>query len=144
MLEVNDVLVPSCFIITNQEINSPSLSSPEVAVNIATEHHSDLLVEKKIEHASKWLDRLSSLGTAIVEAVKDPVSHAIKTATEQLLDEDTLYLYLIDELTMLPLVIPNDPVYPIIIKKSNDGGLLPKILPLLKVSLILRKVLTGV
>jgi hypothetical protein len=128
MLEVNDVLVPSCFIITNQQIDPPSLTSPEIAMNLATEKEVE-----KMKPAIKWLNRLSSVGTAIVEAVKDPVSHAIKTATEKLLDEDTLYLYLIDELTMLPLVIPGDPVYPIEIKRTKDGGFLQKILPLLKV-----------
>jgi hypothetical protein len=130
MLEVNDVTVPTCFIITNQKL----LPLPEIAV-----HTSDAAEqETKIECANRWLNGMSRVGTAIVSTLKDPVSQAIKTATEHLLDEETLYLYLIDERTMLPLVIRNDPIYPIVIKKSNphDAGLLSKILPLLKVPLL--------
>jgi hypothetical protein len=110
MLEVNDVTVPTCFIITNQKL----LPLPEIAV-----HTSDAAEqETKIECANRWLNGMSRVGTAI--------------------DEETLYLYLIDERTMLPLVIRNDPIYPIVIKKSNphDAGLLSKILPLLKVPLL--------
>ena len=119
MLEAADVTIPSCFIITNQKQGNPQTSDTMTSI------------ENKITSAQNWLDKLSQIGAALAD---DPLSAMMDTAIASLTDGETLYLYLVDESTMQPVVMDDDPVYPIEITVRNENNIVPKILPLLKVT----------
>ena len=59
----------------------------------------------------------------------------IVAAVNSLLGYKELYLYLVDEITGMPVVIENDPVYPIIINIAKENATVRKILPLMKIGL---------
>ena len=81
-----------------------------------------------------WLDKLSSfagsLGTIATDGVGGGVADVLSAVVDKLIEGESLYLYLVDEYTMQPVVDP-DGVYPIKITTTKET--VTKLLPLMKV-----------
>ena len=66
------------------------------------------------------------------EGLKLDPKEVLNNAIDNMVTGETLYLYLIDEVTMQPVVNTDDPVYPIEIKETKK--FVQRYAPLLKVS----------
>ncbi|GMH94107.1 hypothetical protein TL16_g12809 [Triparma laevis f. inornata] len=154
--EATEVQVPSSFIIlphkipatTSEDLVSYDGSTFQLALGCA-----DTALEKANEavetanRAAGWLSKLSNIGSALMGGhVGEAVSGAVDTFMQSALGQDHLYLYLIDELTGLP-VIPEDEdsVYPIDIKVDNPNAvaLTKKLLPVMRTGLQVATLLNG-
>lgn len=132
MVEVADVLTPSCFLIVNQKI----LGERDQCVS---ESDSKSMLQK----AEGWAENLASLTNVLTDVLtKEGREKRINEAFDYIMQAETLYLYLIDESTTLPVVhfehnnlhVP----YPFEIKNCSSGEakrLVSKIMPLLQAGL---------
>jgi hypothetical protein len=151
LIEASDVTIPSCFIIVNRRLDdnfSPAKkrSSVESISNgrrySAASNSNDTfdnsrsrgnsVVINKYDTSLRWIDKLSKLGEAVAGAVNDPIA-AIQEAAKNICTDEFLYLYLVDEYTMQPVVKQDDPLYPIEI--TTPAEFIPKVLPLLKIGM---------
>jgi hypothetical protein len=132
MFEATEVQSPSCFIILNQKLVPSHLSDTGAE-----------LPKDKVKSAERWFHKLGQLGNAVDAAVAkfdsalkkitNSPSEIITDALESLWKGEELWLYLIDERTMKPVIPEDDSVYPIQITTPKEW--IPKLAPLLKVSL---------
>ena len=148
VMETSEVKVPSCFIIVNQRLppvqDWPQQSSfSDKADRVAKK------VEDKVEKAQSWMRKLGSIGSAASSMAKKALggaSYALDHPREALVSalesavgaeahRETLWLYLVDQATMKPIVPRDEPgsVYPIEIRKNVDFP--TALLPLLRCSL---------
>lgn len=84
--------MPSCFIIVNQVIVSD-----------------DKHVEEATVVADHWLDKLVSLSQNIMRALANP-STSLEATVFDLVHGESLYLYLVDEVTMQPVIVDGSSV----------------------------------
>eukprot|EP01032_Pedospumella_encystans_P012153 gene12153-14082_t len=129
IIEANDVVVPSCFVIVNQ-----LLLSPVDALALENEEPGDVLQER-MEKASGWLKKI----TGFLSVATDPqaIMSAASNRLTDMLRGESLYLYLVDEVTMQPVVPTKggefSDSYPIEITTQSDTA--KQLVPLLKLSL---------
>jgi serine/threonine protein kinase len=118
IFEASEVKIPSCFIIVNQKL----------AANCSRDN-------TDMEKLRQWLNKLGWLGNVIDSAVETTTNRAseIHKALKSLWIDEELWLYLIDERTMKPVIPVDDSIYPIKITTPKEW--IPKLAPLLKVSL---------
>ena len=121
LVDTVDITSPSCFIVTHREIEEPS---------------DPMTVEEGMENMNTWLDSMKALADEVAIAVDSPKETLKEYAKKiwhspKLINhfQDTLYLYLIDEVTGKPVKGKN---YPIKIMKPLD--FLKKFGSLVKVS----------
>jgi serine/threonine protein kinase len=94
---------------------------------------------KKAEAGKRWLDKISKVGRALAEG---SFGDAFKAAVDELVTEESLYFYLLDEETGDPVVPQGKSPYPIKITKPKQS--VPKLLPLLSLGLKAMKAVNGV
>lgn len=109
MFEAAYVTVPSCFIILNRDLNE-----------VVPEMEHDTVMKK----ATRWTKNLAAIADAVDAVWKDGGKAAITSAIDDLLTGEVLWLNLMDEVTLEPVL--GQPHYPIMIKKPS---------PLLKLGL---------
>lgn len=122
--EAADVTVPSSFVIVNTRLQPSNPSKSSVPNTSST------------SAPLRFLEKLSKVGMAI-SGGPDSLTDAMK---ELLIDEE-FYLYLLDERTMMPVVVEEDKIYPI--KITTPAEFVPKMLPLMKVGLKAAALLNG-
>jgi len=127
IFEASEVSTPTCFIILNQKLPIP----PEEAEEKEEEEGETTAVGA----AQRWMDKLTAMAGAVLEAIENPGSLARSLVLDELLTEENLYFYLVDEVSMQPVVCAEGSVYPIEIKKFHQTALLESLLPLMQVSL---------
>ena len=130
MILGGEISIPSTFIIVNQKLHdfSSELSTPM----------SDVLTDRLSVAKAKsvqFLRKLAAVGIVINSAVKSPDEKNILSAVEDLLADEKLFLYLIDERTMEAVVLEEDPIYPIVINTSTDRQFVRNVLPLMMIGL---------
>ena len=86
----------------------------------------------------KWVNRLKIIGSKLAAAEVGKAFETIKEGLGDLVTGETMYLYLIDELTGLPVRAEG---YPIEITKPSE--IVPKLLPVMQVGLRAMSILNG-
>jgi hypothetical protein len=86
-----------------------------------------------------WLERLKTFGEGVIENNPNKVFGKIKEVLGELMTEEKMYLYLIDELTGLPV---RGDGYPIVIKTPAD--IVHKLLPMMQVGMRAMSLFNGV
>ena len=145
LIEVGDVNMPSTFIIVNQRLQPP-LMEPITSIPLLDTAATSILDEEIAESESaklslKFLNALGAVGKAVTAGVTALNDGDILKAVNNLLVEKNLFLYLVDERTMMPVVIEKDTVYPIVITTSRE--FVHKVLPLMKIGLKAVAVVNG-
>jgi hypothetical protein len=134
IFEATEVKIPTCFIILNQKLVPNHLSETGME-----------LLNNMEKPAERWLHKLGQLGIAVDSAVakiSNGPSKLINNAIEQLWKGEKLWLYLVDERTMKPVIPEDDSIYPIQITIPKEW--IPKLSPLLKISLKVLRTLNTV
>ena len=136
MFEVADVITPSSFVIVNHKLQPVNLDALTVA------SLDDTSMTRDASNSLRFLRKLSALGSAVSKmAALQEGKVALSAAMRDLLTEKKFYLYLLDEMTMKPVVIMGDKYYPIEI--TTPAVFIPKVLPLMKVGLKAVALLNG-
>lgn len=126
MFEATEVSSPTCFIILNQKLPNPQTAEEN-------EKSSKKGFSERKKQATKWLGKLASLFSTVSEGLDAGVVGSLDFSG-MFKSKDPFYFYLVDELTMEP-VVPDedDETYPIQI--DTPAAFVPKVLPLMRVSL---------
>jgi len=134
--EAADVQVPSCFLIRNSLITDEQVEKQAGAES--------MLVKAQEATARSWFDFMSDVGSASASFVEDPKSSICRSLKSKFQGE-TLYLYLVDEYTMKPVVDAKG-IYPlkIFVQSPKEEQLVADIWPLMKVGLKAVSMLNGV
>lgn len=148
--------IPTCFVITNQVLDPNHISyktylkyqnSEEEKDDDRYSPVGDMIPEAsgsdftqtfllpRVQAATRWYNYYTMIHNSLS---CDRGVEMISTAVQSMIDEPELYFYLVDELTMLPIMSPllvsaaasTSTRYPIRIR--NPAEVIPKILPLLK------------
>ena len=61
------------------------------------------VAKERLDKAKKWLERLKTFGEGVIENNPKKVFGKIKEVFGELMTKDTMYFYLVDELTGLPV-----------------------------------------
>lgn len=140
LFDTIDIKLPTCFVVVNQMLHYSDMNykrdsiSEELSGAVEEKSSSpvsaDLLT--RIRHAQRWYEYMSEICGALSEG--DRGVDIIDKAIRGIFGEEQLYLYLVDEVTMLP-VVPQcaGEIYPIQI--TSPRTIIPRILPLMKLSL---------
>ena len=123
LVETVDITSPSCFFLTHRKLEEPSDPTP-------------MTVEERMENMNTWLHSAKALADEVAAVVGSPKEKLEENAKKiwkspELINhfQDTLYLYLIDEVTGKPVFGKN---YPIKIMQPLD--FIKQFAPFLKVS----------
>ena len=84
--------------------------------------------ERRYKAATKWADRLSRLRDAMRSGSGDEARRVLRETVHDMVVGDTVYLYLVDEVTDRP--VRASAVYPIEITTASD--LMLKLLPVMQ------------
>ena len=147
IFEATEVKTPTTFIILDEEL-PPELSAEEQHQLLLSlkedgsgiELTGDAKVAKdQLDKAMTWLERLRTFGEGVIENNPNKVFGKIKEVLGELMTKDKMYLYLVDELTGLP-VLGNG--YPIVITTPSD--IVHKLLPVMQVGMRAMSLYNGV
>ena len=86
----------------------------------------------------KWVDRLKTIGAGLAAGDVSDAFKTIKEGLDDLMTGKTMYLYLIDELTGLPVRADGYPI-----KITEPSEIVHKLLPLMQVGLRAMSILNG-
>jgi len=161
MLETADVDMPSMFIILQGELpdEEPSddvkarllkivddgsgltLGNDNLSVKITGEGMSD--VEGKymdsLKTGKEWVERLGNIGQNFVRGNTKEMFSSIKEGLNQFVTEESMYLYLVDELTGMPVIGGGYPI-----KIDTPSKIVHKLIPAMQVGLLAMSVTNGV
>jgi len=145
IFEATEVLMPTTFIILDEEL-PPVLSAKEQYQLMLKEDGSgsELTGEAKVakeqfDKAMTWLGRLQTIGEGVNENNPSKVFGKIKKVLGDLMTKETMYLYLIDELTGLPV---RGDGYPIVITTPAD--IVHMLIPVMQVGIRAMSLFNGV
>ena len=132
------MLTPTTFIILDEEL-PPELGTEEQDQLLLSLEENDSGAEltgdakaakEQFDKAMTWLKRLQTFGEGIIEKSPDKVFARIKEVFGGLMTKETMYLYLVDELTGLPV---RGDSYPIVI--TTPAEIVHKLLPVMQVGM---------
>ena len=139
IFEATEVLTPTTFIILDDEL-PPELGAEEqdqlMQLSLKEDGSGIELTGKlkaakeRLDEAETWLERLKTFGEGVIENNPSKVFGEIKKVLGDLMTKETMYFYLVDELTGLPV---RGDGYPIVITKASDIAL--KLLPVMQVGM---------
>ena len=147
IFEATEVLTPTTFIILD-EVLPPELGAEEqdqLMLSLkkdgsGVELAGDLKAAKEqFDKVKTWLERLQKFGDGVIEGDPNKVFGKIKEVLGELMTKDKMYLYLVDELTGLPV---RGDGYPIVITTPAD--IVHKLLPMMQVGMRAMSLLNGV
>ena len=95
--------------------------------------------KERFDKAKTWLERLQTFGDGVIEGDPTKVFGKIKEVLGELMTKETMYFYLIDELTGLPV---RGDGYPIVIATPAD--IVHKLLPVMQVGMHAMSLYNGV
>jgi hypothetical protein len=147
IFEATEVLVPTTFIILDNQL-PPELGAEEQdqlmrSLNTdgsGVELAGDLKAAKEqFDKVKTWLERLQTFGKGVIEGDPNKVFGKIKKVFGDLMTKERMYLYLIDELTGLPV---RGDGYPI--KITTPSEIVHKLLPVMQVGMRAMSLYNGV
>ena len=146
IFEATEVKTPTTFIIL-EEVLPPELSVEEQDQLLSLKEDGsgiklggNLKVAKdRLGKAKTWLNRLKTFGEGVIENNPKKVFGKIKEVFGELMTKETMYFYLVDELTGLPV---RGDGYPIEI--TTPAELVPKLLPVMQVGMRAMSLYNGV
>ena len=147
IFEATEVLTPTTFIILD-EVLPPELGAEEQDQLMLSlkkngsgiELTGDLKAAKEqFDKVKTWLERLQTFGEGVIEGDPDKVFGKIKEVLGELMTKDKMYLYLVDELTGLPV---RGDGYPIVITTPSE--IVHKLLPVMQVGMRAMSLYNGV
>ena len=147
IFEATEVKTPTTFIILD-EVLPPELGAEEQKQLMLSlkddgrgiELTGDAKVAKEqFDKAMTWLERLQTLGEGVIENNPTKVFGKIKEVLGELMTNETMYFYLVDELTGLPV---RGAGYPIVI--TTPAEIVHKLLPVMQVGMRAMSVYNGV
>lgn len=97
------------------------------------------IAKERLDKAKTWLERLKTFGEGAIENNPNKVFGQIKEVFAELITKETMYFYLVDELTGLPV---RGAGYPIKITKPSE--IVPKLLPVMQVGMRAMSLYNGV
>ena len=97
------------------------------------------MAKERLDTAKTWLERLKTFGEGVIENSPEKVFGKIQEVFGELMTKETMYFYLVDELTGLPV---RGDGYPIEITKPSE--LVPKLLPVMQVGMRAMSLYNGV
>ena len=128
IFEATEVLTPTTFIILDKEL------PPELELTDNFEAAKDLF-----DQGMAWLERLQTVGNGILKGDADKVLGGIKEVLNKHMVDQTMYLYLVDELT--GKAVRGDG-YPITITTPSE--LVHKLLPVMQIGIRAMSLYNGV
>ena len=138
------MLTPTTFIILDEEL-PPELGAEEQDQLLLSLEENDSgaeltgdakVAKQRFDRGMTWLERLQTFGEGVTEEKPNKVFGTIKEALGDLMTKETMYLYLVDELTGLPVRDkPKDEggIYPITIRTPSD--IVHKLVPVMQVGM---------
>ena len=138
IFEATEVKTPTTFIILDDEL-PPELGLEEQEQLLVSlkedgsgiELTGDVKAAKdQFDKAMTWLERLKTFGEGVIENNPNKVFGKIKEALGDLMTKETMYFYLVDELTGLPV---QGVGYPIVITTPSE--IVHKLLPVMQVGM---------
>ena len=151
IFEATEVLMPTTFIILDEELSAeePELSGVEQDQLMQLPLKEDgsgieltgnlKAAKERLDKGMTWLKRLKTFGEGVIEGDPDKVFGKIKEVLGELMTKETMYFYLIDELTGLPV---RGDGYPIVITTPAD--IVHKLLPMMQVGMRAMSLYNGV
>ena len=147
IFEATEVKTPTTFIILDEEL-PPELSAEaqeQLLVSLKEDGSGiELAGEAKaakdqFDKAMTWLERLKSFGDGVIENNPNKVFGEIKKVFGDLMTKETMYLYVVDELTGLPV---RGDGYPIVI--TTPAEIVHKLVPVMQVGMHAMSLYNGV
>ena len=147
IFEATEVKTPTTFIILD-EVLPPELSAEEqnqLLVSLKDDGSGFELTgdakaaKDRFDKGMTWLKRLQTFGEGVIENNPSKVFGKIKEVLGDLMTKETMYLYLVDELTGLPV---RGVGYPIVITTPAD--IVHKLLPVMQVGMRAMSLYNGV
>ena len=138
IFEATEVKTPTTFIILD-EVLPPELSAEAQRRLLVSLEENDSSAEltgnakvakERFDKAVTWLERLQTFSEGVIENNPTKVFDKIKEALGDLMTKETMYLYLVDELTGLPV---RGDSYPIVI--TTPAEIVHKLLPVMQVGM---------
>lgn len=120
IFEATEVQTPTTFIILNKKL------PPEAELTINNLE----AVKDLFDQGTTWLERLQTVGEGMIEGNADKVLGKIKEVLNKHMTEETMYFYLVDELTGKAV---RGEGYPIVIKTPSE--LVHTLLPVMQVGM---------
>ena len=147
IFEATEVLMPTTFIILDEELQSElgAEEQDQLLVSLkedgsGIELTGDAKVAKEqFDKATTWLKRLQTFGEGVIENNPSKVFGKIKEVLGELMTKEKMYLYLVDELTGLPV---RGDGYPIVI--TTPAEIVHKLLPVMQVGMRAMSLYNGV
>ena len=157
VLEATEVKTPTAFIILEEKLSDDEkeeelmkklkLKEDDTGFEVSGEL-AELVetVKGRLDTGIKWVERIKTFAESVVGA--DPIKtfDAMKVAVDELVTKkliaETMYLYLIDELTGKPVKAVKGGIYPI--KITTRSKIVPKLLPVMQVGIRAMSLCNGV
>lgn len=149
IFEATEVKTPTTFIILDEMLSEeePGLSKLELEQLLSLKKDGSgielagnlKIAKERFDKAKTWLERLKTFGEGVVEGDPNKVFGKIKEVFGELITKDTMYFYLVDELTGLPV---RGGGYPIEITKPAE--IVSKLLPVMQVGMRAMSLYNGV
>jgi hypothetical protein len=147
IFEATEVKTPTTFIILDKEL-PPELSAEaqeQLLVSLKEDGSGVELTgdakaaKEQFDKAVTWLERLKTFGEGVIENNPNKVFGKIKEVLGELMTKETMYFYLIDELTGLPV---RGAGYPIVITTPSE--IVHKLLPMMQMGMRAMSLFNGV
>ena len=163
IFEATEVKTPTTFIVLSEELPEPpseeeknqllKLSEDGSGVTLSAEFGTMTMTEEgvSVEAAGnckkyvdnfktgmKWVDRLKTIGSKVAAGEVGKAFETIKEGFADLVTGETMYLYLIDELTGLPVRAKGYPI-----KITTPSEIVHKLLPVMQVGLRAMSIFNG-
>ena len=147
IFEATEVKTPTTFIILDNQL-PPELSAEEQEqlFVLLKEDGSGLeltgeakVAKEQLDKAMTWLERLQTFGEGVIENNPSKVFGEVKKVLGDLMTKEMMYLYLIDELTGLPV---RGNGYPIVI--TTPAEIVHMLIPLMQVGIRAMSLFNGV
>ena len=149
IFEATEVKTPTTFIILDEMLSAeePELSKGELEQLFSLKEDGSgielagnlKVAKERLDKAKIWLERLKTFGEGFVDNNPTKVFEKIEEVFGELMTKETMYFYLVDELTGLP-VLGNG--YPI--KITTPAEMVSKLLPVMHVGMRAMSLYNGV
>ena len=140
IFEAEEATSPTTFILLDEMLSAeePKLSAEEQDQLLSLKEDGSgielagnlKVAKERLDKAKTWLERLKTFGEGVIENSPNKVLGKIKEVFGELVTGETMYFYLVDELTGLPV---HGNGYPIPITKASE--IVPKLLPVMQVGM---------
>ena len=150
--EATEVSTPTAFVILKEKLPTGEarveLTLNDDGTGFTVEGEAVEEAKGIYEESKTWMGTLAKFGRGVMKCNPTTICAAVKEACEELVVGEEMWLYLVDELTGLP-VIPEvddaddeEPLYPIRITTPKD--IVSKLLPVMQVGLHAASLVNGV